>query len=255
MKLIFILGLILIPQMGISQISEIKPSTIKLLDLTVQGEEEFNKNRAAAQQVLVKMRRLGVEFGELSQEDQQIYMKDPETMGSYWDILGGGCSWYCGGGPKDITASSYLKQQGGMDYTPLNIHDSDYKHVWAEGVDGDGIGEYILYTFSGASPRINEIIVVNGYVKSKTAWENNSRVKKLKVYVNDKPYVILHLQDSRSSQHFRVDPIGNGDREDTDALLAKPDWTLKFEILDVYKGLKYDDTVISEIYFDGLDVH
>ena len=30
---------------------------------------------------------------------------------------------------------------------------------------------------------------------------------------------------------------------------------MKFEILDVYKGLKYDDVVISEIYFDGLDVH
>lgn len=38
-------------------------------------------------------------------------------------------------------------------------------------------------------------------------------------------------------------------------LKAKPDWTLKFEILDIYKGLKYDDVVISEIYFDGLDVH
>ena len=30
---------------------------------------------------------------------------------------------------------------------------------------------------------------------------------------------------------------------------------MKFEILDVYKGLKYDDVAISEIYFDGLDVH
>ena len=30
---------------------------------------------------------------------------------------------------------------------------------------------------------------------------------------------------------------------------------MKFEILEVYKGLKYDDTAISEIYFDGLDVH
>ncbi|PKL12986.1 MAG: hypothetical protein CVV50_03895 [Spirochaetae bacterium HGW-Spirochaetae-6] len=30
---------------------------------------------------------------------------------------------------------------------------------------------------------------------------------------------------------------------------------IKFEILDVYKGLKYDDVAITEIYFGGLDVH
>lgn len=32
-------------------------------------------------------------------------------------------------------------------------------------------------------------------------------------------------------------------------------WTLKFEIAEVYKGTKYDDVVITEIYFDGIDVH
>ena len=39
---------------------------------------------------------------------------------------------------------------------------------------------------------------------------------------------------------------------------------MKFEIVDVYKGDKYDDTAITEIYddtaiteiyFDGIDVH
>lgn len=40
-----------------------------------------------------------------------------------------------------------------------------------------------------------------------------------------------------------------------DALQLKKDWTLKFEILEVYEGSKYSDTVISEIYFNGIDVH
>jgi len=30
---------------------------------------------------------------------------------------------------------------------------------------------------------------------------------------------------------------------------------MKFEILEVYTGEKYADTAISEIYFDGIDVH
>lgn len=32
-------------------------------------------------------------------------------------------------------------------------------------------------------------------------------------------------------------------------------WRLRFEIMEVYKGEKYDNTVITELYFDGIDVH
>ena len=82
-------------------------------------------------------------------------------------------------------------------------------------------------------------------MKSQTAWQNNSRVKKLKVYVNNKPYAFLNLEDSRSEQTFNIAPL-------TD---KKKQWTMKFEIVEVYKGEKYDDTALSEIYFDGMDVH
>ncbi|BAX81677.1 NADase-type glycan-binding domain-containing protein [Labilibaculum antarcticum] len=254
MKQILIIGLILISQIGFSQIKEMNPSSTRLLDLGVQGEKDFDKNQEAGMIVMQKMSD-GTKFDDLTKEEKDALSKVDETMESYWDIIGGGCSWYCGGGPKEVSASSYLKSQGENNYEPKNAHDSNYKNVWVEGVDGYGIGEYLLYTFCGASPRINEIIVVNGYVKSKTAWENNSRVKKLKVYIDDKPYAILNLKDIRGSQSFKVQPIGNNDRKDWDVLKTKPDWTLKFEILDVYKGLKYDDVAVSEIYFDGLDVH
>ena len=65
---------------------------------------------------------------------------------------------------------------------------------------------------------------------------------------NGKPYAILALQDSRTLQCFDVGTLGFHDD-------AKPDWTLKFEILEVYPGSKHDDTVIAELYFDGIDVH
>jgi hypothetical protein len=85
-------------------------------------------------------------------------------------------------------------------------------------------------------------------VKSEKAWKNNSRVKKLRMYYNDQPYAVFHLQDSRTLQIFDVGTLGYHD--DT-----KPDWTLKFEILEVYPGSGCDDTVISELYSDGIDVH
>jgi hypothetical protein len=254
MKHYLIIGLILISQIGFSQIRELNPTTVKHLDLSVEGEKSFNEIQDLFKKISDKMSK-GVKYGDLTQSEKDVLSKIDETQEDYWDIIGGGCSWYCGGGPKEVTASSFLKSQGAISYEPKNAHDLNYLNVWAEGVPGYGIGEFLLYTFEGASPRITEIIVVNGYVKSQTAWENNSRVKKLKVYIDDKPYAILNLQDIRGTQRFKVAPIGNSERKNSEVLKTKPDWTLKFEILEVYKGLKYDDVVISEIYFDGLDVH
>ena len=169
-----------------------------------------------------------------------------ETRTDYWQTIGDGCSWYCGdGGPIKIKASSRLKSQGKNSYNEENLHDFSYKTPWVEGADGYGEGEWVEYTFIANSPRITEIRIANGYVKSQTAWQNNSRVKKLKVYVNNKPYAFLNLEDSRSEQTFKIAPL-------TD---KKKQWTMKFEIVEVYKGEKYDDTALSEIYFDGLDVH
>ena len=192
---------------------------------------------------------------ELYPEKKKVYLtdeaarnwkaEDHEMYESYWDIVGGGCSWYCGtGAPTKITASSHLKPQGSNNYDEKNLHDLSYYTPWVEGVAGYGEGQWVEYTFEANSSRITEIHVVNGYVKSQAAWKNNSRVKRLKVYVNDKPFAILNLEDSRSDQTFKIDPLNDS-----------KEWTMKFEILEVYKGDKYDDTVLSEVYFDGIDVH
>ena len=124
-----------------------------------------------------------------------------------------------------------------------------------ERLAGHGIGQYLTYHVRPTNPRITEIIVVNGYVKSDKLWHENSRVKKLKMYIDDKPFAILNLQDTKAEQHFKVEPIGNSNREDWEALKKLPEWTMKFEILEVYPGTKYEDTALTEIYFDGIDVH
>jgi len=36
-----------------------------------------------------------------------------------------GCSWYCGGSVKSIKASSELKENNGINYSPKNAHDFD----------------------------------------------------------------------------------------------------------------------------------
>lgn len=248
--------LLVVHASGIAQsvATELKPSETRLLDLSAEGEAKFNDNLERYAKISEKLSS-GTKMEDLTPEERRILNETNETMEDYWDVIGGGCSWYCGGAPQEVTASSALKPQGTNSYGADNAQDLSFKTAWVEGVPGYGVGEYLLYKFSSTSPRITDIIVINGYVKSERAYRDNSRVKKLKMYLNDTPYAILLLDDQRSRQRFKFAPIGHGNREDGKALKLLPSWTLKFEILEVYKGLKYDDVAITEIYFDGIDVH
>jgi hypothetical protein len=75
------------------------------------------------------------------------------------------------------------------------------------------------------------------------------------MYLDGKPLVILQLEDLKNEQHFKVPDIGYAERKNYEELLKKPWYSITFEILEVYPGEKYDDTAITEIYFDGIDVH
>jgi len=236
---------------GVSQgMKDLYPSEIKRLDFGPSVQKEW----AMRDEAMAELSK-GKDWDDLTEVQRALIDKYGEVYESMWDIEGAGCSWYCGGGPKKVTASSSLSPQGDNSYSGRNAHDLSYMTAWVEGVKGEGVGEFLLYEFSAESPRINTIIVVNGYVKSVDAWKNNGRVKRLKMYVNDKPYAILNLEDLPAAQTFNVEPIGESDRANYQALKAKPDWKLKFEILEVYHGQKYDDVAITEIYFSGLDVH
>ncbi len=208
-----------------SQVKVIQPQNIILMPkITVEKWEELSN-----------------QYGDDSEE---LSKYDGITI--YDDLYSGKCSWYCGGEVKSVTASSCLPPVKGFNYKGENAHDFSHESVWA--TKGKGIGESLTYTFEGKCPRITTVNILNGHVKSESAWKANSRVKKLRVWYNGKPYAILALEDSRSLQSFDVGVLGYNDS-------TKPDWTLKFEIMEVYPGSKYGDTVIAELYFDGIDVH
>ena len=188
---------------------------------------------------------------KLENDDEEMSAEELERIGDltvYTDLYSGFCSWYCGGEILSVKASSCLKPQGKFKYEAENAHDFNHRSVWVEGADGQGIGEWLEYEFPGHCPRITTVNILNGYVKTDKAWRENSRVKSLKMYYMDKPYAILNLEDSRTLQCFDVGVLGPHNEE-------APNWTLRFEILEVYPGEKYQDTVISELYYDGIDVH
>ena len=218
-----------------SQIKNFYPKKVVKPDLSAKREKEINRQN----ELLQKKTPTASEQKELN----ILLEKYGEVVENAWDIIDGGCSWYCGGGNYKIKASSSL----GDSYKAEFANDLSYKTAWVEGKKDEGIGEYLEYYFENDSPRITEIIISNGYMKSEETWKNNNRVKKLKLYVNGVPFGILNLKDSRTDQYFEIGTLGHNKN--------RTDLILKFEILEVYKGSKYNDTAITEIYFDGIDVH
>lgn len=237
---------------AVAQIKNLYPTSTSKLEFTQEGELAFNTLLPNG-----SFDNLGVitssQIDTLANgETDTTYIKTiVQNYERYFDVLMPGCSWYCGGKVDTVKASSSLASQGNFSYQAKNAADFTYETAWVEGAKGVGIGEYIEYQFSPKSARVEEVKIANGYVKSEKAWKENARAKKLKLYHNGKPYAILNLKNERSEQVFSVGPFGfQYYLMDDDKKPTKP-WTLRFEILEVYPGIRYTDTAISEIHFMG----
>jgi hypothetical protein len=163
-----------------------------------------------------------------------------------------GCSWYCGGFVSDFKASSILKANKDITYFAKNAHDFDIATAWVEGSADEGVGQYLEYIFDMNEMQephhlgVTQIILANGYKKSRKAWTENSRVKTMKMYVDGKPYAILKCLDSFEFQTIDIGEI---------MLPQQKVMKIRFKIMEVYPGSKYKDTAITELLFDGVGVH
>jgi hypothetical protein len=223
--------------------------TIKTIKPELGGNNDYSKTEGIVWQKALdqysKINSGDLDYEKLNEPDRKM-IDSLETIDGPM-TQGVGCSWYCGGGPYKITSSSYLKEQDKSTYLPDNLHDFDLFTAWVPDSKTGVIGKKVNFHFKPFSPRVNEVIIYNGYIKNKELWQANSRAKKLKLYINNKPYANLELQDLTASQSFKIDPIQSTD--------STKDLVLTFEVIEIYKGTKYDDLAISEINFDGLDVH
>lgn len=187
-------------------------------------------------------------LNNLSVEDRADYDLFIKYISVYpWQTQGDGCSWYCGVMDFRTEASSMLDPIGDIKYSSSNVHDYSLLTAWVEGETGDGIGESVTISFKSGNPRATQILVYNGYQKSKEAYYSNGRAKVLTLFINDIEYGILQLEDSPRPQQFNI--------ELTTVLNSDDELQFKFRIDEVYRGELYQDTAISEINFNGVDVH
>ncbi len=264
MKLFRIILLLLITLFVTNGISAqtVKTVDAKILDNTAYNDESPDYKKYT--QLLQSLMDGNKELINLNKEEVRVmkkygsyYPDGYNDMTEAWSVLGPGCSWYCGADYQTGVSSS-LAAQGENIYDENSIRDDDVRTAWVEGVKGYGIGEYVEFTFNYNAPRATSVIISNGYNKNAATWKNNSRVKTLNIYENDKLLMIVNLADTRDLQSFDLPhPIPN--RKGASGLSqyddSKPPVHLRMMISEVYKGDKYDDTAISEITFEGMDVH
>ncbi len=200
--------------------------------------------------------KIGSFKGYIDQEAGAIDMEDGEVYG-FDEWLTDGCSAWCGCREYicEAKASSTLADQGNVNYSASNLTVENRNSVWAEGEEGNGIGESIfvkqLYTGTGDMEfTISEICIVNGYAQNETKWKENGRVKRLNLYYEDEYMGEIFLEDTMNPQYIDVTPVqmkvGNGFEAN-----------FRFEIAEVYEGTKYEDTCLTGIVidFEGKSAH
>ncbi|MEL6133629.1 MAG: hypothetical protein AAFR59_09730, partial [Bacteroidota bacterium] len=156
----------------------------------------------------------------------------------------------------NISASTTLTPV--VKYDPKNLVDGNIETAWVEGGPGIGINESVEIELNYPQD-IRAIFIVPGYTKSKKAYVENARPKKIKVEVykeNDAGDGQWQEMEVRELQNRRYQPLTS----DNLAALAQPimdvgdvgEWKIRkvrLTILEAYLGTKYPDTCISEVYF------
>ena len=145
-----------------------------------------------------------------------------------------------------IKASSTLAAQGKNNYSVNNVCDDDPTSAWVEGQPDYGLGEFLELKWIPMSD--GEISILNGYQSSKSVWENNSRVKKMKVSLGGKEVGMIELADVMGVQKFKIPGLVTSTKKGHEYNVDGP---IRFTIAEVYPGLKYKDTAISGIFSCG----
>jgi hypothetical protein len=139
----------------------------------------------------------------------------------------------------DATASSTLAAQGKHHYGVENIKGhSEEGSPWAEGVEGDGIGESITLDVKRPLP-LYGILIRPGYWNygDDKAWKKNNRVAALEITLNDERTFTETIPDETFQEPYLIRV-----RDYT-----KPVNKIKLVIKGVHRGTQFRDTCISQV--------
>jgi hypothetical protein len=150
-------------------------------------------------------------------------------------------------------------------YGAAMLTDGNPATAWAEGVEGDGVGEVVMVRIPDYIPNQTRGRIWSGFGKSSKLWLQNNRPCDIKIYLlvgneydttpccefyqNLKVVASsrISLVDINGFQEFLLPRLGI--YPDSLNLHRSSYFFLAFEILSVYRGSVYNDTCISEVDF------
>jgi hypothetical protein len=137
----------------------------------------------------------------------------------------------------DAVASSTLKPDGEHKYDVENIKSLEYGVTWAEGTEGDGIGENITLQVHRPLP-LDAIMIMPGYrAENEELWEKNNRVAEMEVTLNGEHTFSATIPDEKFTEPYPIPVRG----------YSKPVEAVKLTIKGVHRGSAARDTCISAI--------
>lgn len=152
----------------------------------------------------------------------------------------GGCSMKCTFPWKvSVTRKGEAKKT-----RVIALNDNRFDTAWKD--PAGGVGDKLTFYFPEQIPSDMEgkvpfygLDLINGDLRSAAAWDASGRVKKVRMYYNDKPQYDITWADSKLWQHvsFGEYMVHSGD-------------TVTLEILETYPG-KSPTLAISEIVLQG----
>lgn len=135
---------------------------------------------------------------------------------------------------SSINADSVLVSSKGKRHEAGYMVDGDIATSWQEGEEGAGEGVSFTAIFEDRV-KVDYVVIYNGNHKSKKLYAYNNRIHSLNIIV-DGQIANVELADTMNPQIIRLE----GDETVSE---------MKFEIISVYNGSKYNDTCVAEVQF------
>jgi hypothetical protein len=137
--------------------------------------------------------------------------------------------------PRDESATPISESP--PNYEVNNIKGLESGTTWAEGVEGDGIGESITLTVHRSLP-LDAIMIMPGYRADDTQlWSKNNRVAEREITLNGEQTFVAAIPDEKFADLYPIPVRG----------YAKPVDTVKLVIKKVHPGTGTHDTCISRV--------
>jgi hypothetical protein len=131
------------------------------------------------------------------------------------------------------TASSSEAPSDNSTYEPTNLGDGKQANAWFEGVEGSGLGEWVMADFGGIKT-VTGFTIWPGWWYTQSQWGHYNRPKGIVIEFGDGTTQEFTLTDTYAPQTLSF-------------TAPKQTPTLKLKVKSVYASDAYNDTAISEI--------